>query len=146
MQQVQDQLSAMPAFMAMKLIGGAFRGTIPALITTATVGVGGLVYGAVKAGQGINKQIQKTKPGNNKGHKLLRDLLNNLIRKVIKVNLSKPYDLNNDYRIISNLEKLSAIEKFDIKTKKELDLVLAKENQIKRLYGSDKAHRVQRNL
>ena len=74
MQQVQDQLSVMPAFMAMKLMGGAFRGLAPVLVIASAAAAGGLVYGAVKSGQCINKYIQKVKPGDNAGGKLLRDL------------------------------------------------------------------------
>jgi len=74
MQQAQDQLSTMPAFMAAKLMGTAFRGAIPALLIATTAAAGGLIYGAVKAGQGISKYAQKTKAGDNKASKLFRDL------------------------------------------------------------------------
>ncbi|MCL2621055.1 MAG: hypothetical protein FWD97_09010 [Defluviitaleaceae bacterium] len=74
MNQMQDHLSSMPAFMAMKLMGGAFRGAVPALLMASAVTAGGLVFGAVKTGKGIHKYAQKTKPGNNKGGKLFRDL------------------------------------------------------------------------
>jgi len=74
MQQAQDQLSTMPAFMAAKLMGTTFRGAIPALLIATTAAAGGLIYGAVKAGQGINKHVQKTKAGDNKASKLFRDL------------------------------------------------------------------------
>jgi len=74
MQQVQDQLSVMPAFMGLKLLSTVTRGAAPAIVVTLAALAGGTVYGAVKTGQSIKKYCEKTKPGSNKSSKLFRDV------------------------------------------------------------------------
>ena len=72
--QAQSSLSVLPAAIGLKFISGAFRGLAPVLVITAAGMATAAVYGAVKSGQAINKYIQKPKPGDNKGSKLLKEV------------------------------------------------------------------------
>jgi hypothetical protein len=72
--QAQQQLSGLPAMMAFNALRSAFRGAGPFLVMAAAGTAAAAVYGAVKAGKAIEKQITKIRPGNNKAGKLYREL------------------------------------------------------------------------